>query len=73
MFNKPTLANNRYELINTLGQGGMACVFKALDTRLKVEKAIKIPNHHATAESILLTFAMPRPNRFYENIAMLRS
>jgi serine/threonine protein kinase len=23
----------------------MACVFKALDTRLKVEKAIKIPNH----------------------------
>ena len=45
MFNKPTLANNRYELISTLGQGGMACVFKALDTRLKVEKAIKIPNH----------------------------
>lgn len=23
----------------------MACVFKAMDTRLKVEKAIKIPNH----------------------------
>ena len=45
MFTKPTLANNRYELISTLGQGGMACVFKALDTRLKVEKAIKIPNH----------------------------
>ncbi len=45
MFTKPTLANNRYELIGTLGQGGMACVFKALDTRLKVEKAIKIPNH----------------------------
>ena len=45
MFTKPTLANNRYELISPLGQGGMACVFKALDTRLKVEKAIKIPNH----------------------------
>ena len=45
MFTKPTLANNRYELVSTLGQGGMACVFKALDTRLKVEKAIKIPNH----------------------------
>ena len=45
MFHKPTLANNRYELISPLGQGGMACVFKALDTRLKVEKAIKIPNH----------------------------
>ena len=45
MFTKPTLANNRYELISTLGQGGMACVFKARDTRMKVDKAIKIPNH----------------------------
>ena len=40
-----SLANNRYELVSPLGQGGMACVFKAFDTRLKVEKAIKIPNH----------------------------
>ena len=42
---RPILARGRYELMSPLGQGGMACVFKALDTRLKVEKAIKIPNH----------------------------
>ena len=41
----PKLAKDRYELISALGKGGMALVFKALDTRLKVEKAIKIPNH----------------------------
>ena len=41
---QPLILNDRYELISTLGQGGMACVFKALDTRLQVEKAIKIPN-----------------------------
>ena len=45
MITKPTLANGRYDLLSPLGQGGMACVFKALDTRMKVEKAIKIPNH----------------------------
>lgn len=42
---RPILARGRYELLSPLGQGGMACVFKAQDTRLKVEKAIKIPNH----------------------------
>ena len=42
---RPLLARGRYELLSPLGQGGMACVSKALDTRLKVEKAIKIPNH----------------------------
>jgi len=38
----PFLSGGRYEIIGTLGEGGMAYVFKAYDTRLKVERAIKI-------------------------------
>ena len=38
----PFLSDGRYEIIAALGEGGMAYVFKAFDTRLKVERAIKI-------------------------------
>ena len=41
----PTLSQNRYKITAPLGKGGMACVFKVYDSRLKVEKAIKIPNY----------------------------
>ena len=45
MITKPTLANGRYDLLSPLGQGGMACVFKALDTRMKVESDQNTQSH----------------------------
>ncbi len=37
-----TLANGRYELLHELGEGGMATVWRAMDHRLEVERAVKI-------------------------------
>ena len=37
-----TLADGRYELFEPLGSGGMATVFRAVDTRLGVPRAIKV-------------------------------
>ena len=42
MTDKKTLAHGRYEIVGALGEGGMAYVFTAYDTRLRVERAIKI-------------------------------
>ncbi|MEC7985682.1 MAG: serine/threonine-protein kinase [Myxococcota bacterium] len=42
MNTKTLLANGRYDITGALGEGGMAYVFKAYDTRLKVERAVKI-------------------------------
>ncbi len=36
------LADGRYELVAVLGEGGMAVVYRAFDTRLQVERAIKV-------------------------------
>ena len=47
------LSNKRYKLVNVLGTGGMAIVFKAEDTRLKVEKAIKVPNHQCLSHPVV--------------------
>jgi serine/threonine protein kinase len=38
----PTLADGRYRIEGRLGEGGMAAVFRAYDTRLHVERAVKI-------------------------------
>jgi tRNA A-37 threonylcarbamoyl transferase component Bud32 len=37
-----TLANGRYQLIDRLGRGGMAEVWRAYDTQLRVKRAVKI-------------------------------
>ena len=41
-FEMPTLSNGRYQIQGCIGVGGMAAVFKAYDTSLKVERALKI-------------------------------
>lgn len=42
MQGNKTLAQGRYEIVGALGEGGMAYVFTAYDTRLRVERAIKV-------------------------------
>lgn len=37
-----TLADGRYELLEPLGEGGMAAVYRAIDHRLDVHRAIKL-------------------------------
>ncbi|MFZ5476633.1 MAG: protein kinase domain-containing protein [Myxococcota bacterium] len=44
------LAGERYELQSVLGQGGMATVYRAWDTRLRVARAVKVLAPHLTAQ-----------------------
>ena len=42
MINKGELIDNRYEIIKSIGEGGMANVYLAFDTILEREVAVKV-------------------------------
>ena len=42
MINKGDLIDNRYEIIKSIGEGGMANVYLGFDTILEREVAVKI-------------------------------
>lgn len=44
MSSLPRMLNDRYELLEAVGQGGEANVYRALDTVLGVERAVKMPH-----------------------------
>jgi serine/threonine protein kinase len=54
---------NQYQIIATIGAGGMGEVFRALDTRLNRDVAIKVlPKDFAAEPDRLRRFEHPKPN-----------
>jgi serine/threonine-protein kinase len=49
------MLNNRYRLLERIGSGGMAVVYKALDTLLERQVAVKVLREHFASDPAFLT------------------
>jgi serine/threonine protein kinase len=61
---------DRYKILDLLGQGGMATVYKAYDTRLEREVAVKVIRHEAFPPEVL-NDALKRFEREAKSLARL--
>jgi serine/threonine-protein kinase len=53
-LSRGTVLDNRYEIIDTLGSGGMGAVFKVFDRRLTRVVALKTIHPHLAATPIMM-------------------
>ena len=49
------ILENRYEVVEPVGEGGMAMVYRAKDTKTNRDVAVKVLNAHASRDSSILT------------------
>ena len=61
---------DRYKILDLLGRGGMATVYKAYDTRLEREVAVKVIRHEAFPPEVL-NDALKRFEREAKSLARL--
>lgn len=57
MTNLSGYSIDRYHILEQLGQGGMATVYKAYDTRLEREVAIKIIRTELFGQAVMSVFS----------------
>ena len=69
MSDVTTLGDGRYRLVEQLGRGGMATVWRAYDTRLQVERAIKVLQQHLSKGSPQARSRMEREARLMASLS----